>query len=93
MMGASSGATIRNSVVMGNDLYQDESPPKPGAPSIGTGRNAVIEGGAIIDKNAWIGNELVITPEGKPANIVGHNYYIRDGVLVVPKNAVIRTSI
>jgi hypothetical protein len=24
MMGASSGATIRNSVVMGNDLYQDE---------------------------------------------------------------------
>jgi glucose-1-phosphate adenylyltransferase len=51
-----SGATIRNSVVMGNDLYQDESPSKPGDPSIGTGRNAVIEG-AIIDKNARIGNE------------------------------------
>ena len=59
---ASSGATIRNSVVMVNDLYQDESPPKPGDPSIGTGRNAVIEG-AIIDKNARIGNEFVITPK------------------------------
>jgi len=91
MMGASSGATIRNFVVMGNDLYQDESP-KPGDPSIGTGRNAVIEG-AIIDKNAPIENELVITPEGKPANMDGDNYYIRDAVLVVPKNAVIRTSI
>ena len=44
-------------------------------------------------KNARIGNELVITPEGKPANMGGDNYYIRDGVLVVPKNAVIRTSI
>ena len=92
MKGASSGATIRNSVVMGNDLYQDESPSKPGDPSIGTGRNAVIEG-AIIDKNARIGNEVVITPEGKPTNVDGDNYYIRDGVLVVPKNAVIRTSI
>ena len=61
-------------------------------PSIGTGCNAVIEG-AIIDKNARIGNEVVITPEGKPANMDGDNYYIRDGVLVVPKNAVIRTSI
>ena len=52
----------------------------------------VIEG-AIIDKNARIGNEVVIPPEGKPANMDGDNYYIRDGVLVVPKNAVIRTSI
>jgi glucose-1-phosphate adenylyltransferase len=48
---------------MGNDLYQDESPSKPGDPSIGIGRNAVIEG-AIIDKNARIGNGVVITPEG-----------------------------
>jgi glucose-1-phosphate adenylyltransferase len=52
----------------------------------------VIEG-AIIDKNARIGNEFVITPEGKPANMDGDNYYIRDAVLGVPKNAVIRTSI
>jgi glucose-1-phosphate adenylyltransferase len=63
-----------------------------GDPSIGTRRNAVIEG-VIIDKNARIGNELVITPEGKPANMDGDNCYIRDAVLVVPKKAVIRTSI
>jgi len=34
----------------------------------------------------------VITPEGKPENVDGENYYIRDGVVVVPKGAVIRTE-
>jgi glucose-1-phosphate adenylyltransferase len=31
----------------------------------------------------------VITPESKSANVDGANYYIRDGVVVVPKGAVI----
>jgi glucose-1-phosphate adenylyltransferase len=87
-----SGATVRNSVVMGSDFYQDESQSRPGDPPIGIGRNAKIEG-AIIDKNARIGEGVVITGNGKPMNMDGDNYYIRDGVVVVPKNAVIRTSI
>jgi UDP-3-O-[3-hydroxymyristoyl] glucosamine N-acyltransferase len=45
--------------------------------------------GALIDKNARIGDGVVITPEGKPENVDGNNYYIRDGVVVVPKGAVI----
>jgi glucose-1-phosphate adenylyltransferase len=84
-----SGATIRNSVLMGADFYEGEGPPPaPGKPPLGIGRNAVIDG-AIIDKNARIGDGVVITPEGKPANVDGGNYYIRDGVVVVPKGAVI----
>jgi glucose-1-phosphate adenylyltransferase len=83
------GATIRNSVLMGADFYEGEGPPPaPGNPPLGIGRNAVIDG-AIIDKNARIGDGVVITPEGKPANVDGGNYYIRDGVVVVPKGAVI----
>jgi glucose-1-phosphate adenylyltransferase len=35
----------------------------------------------------------VIMPEGKPANMDGDSYFIRDGVVVVPKNSVILTSI
>jgi glucose-1-phosphate adenylyltransferase len=31
----------------------------------------------------------VITPEGKPADLDADNYFIRDGIVVVPKNAVI----
>ena len=48
-----------------------------------------IDDGAIIDKNARIGEGVVITPEGKPANADGKNYCIRDGVVVVPKGTVI----
>jgi glucose-1-phosphate adenylyltransferase len=31
----------------------------------------------------------VITPEGKPVDVDGDNYHIRDGVVVIPKGAVI----
>jgi glucose-1-phosphate adenylyltransferase len=83
------GSTIRNSVLMGADFYQQEDP-QPGSdrPPLGIGQHCVIEG-AIIDKNARIGDGVVITPEGKPDNVDGDNYYVRDGVIVVPKGAVI----
>ena len=44
---------------------------------------------AIIDKNARIADGVVITPEGKPPNFDADNYFIRDGIVVIPKNAVI----
>ena len=44
---------------------------------------------AIIDKNTSIGDDVVITPEGKPAKFDGPNFYIRDGIVIVPKNTVI----
>jgi glucose-1-phosphate adenylyltransferase len=84
-----SGARIRDTVMMGADFYEGEGPqPAPGSPALGIGRKAVIQG-AIIDKNARIGEGVVITPEGKSANVDGPNYYIRDGVVVVPKGAII----
>jgi glucose-1-phosphate adenylyltransferase len=84
-----SGATIRNSIVMGADYYEtDPSADRLRLPPIGIGRNCVIDR-AIIDKNARIADGVVITPEGKPADFDGGNYFIRDGIVVVPKNAVI----
>jgi glucose-1-phosphate adenylyltransferase len=84
-----SGATIRNSVIMGGDHFEGAAPqPSPDAPPIGIGRNCVIDR-AIIDKNARIGDGVVITPEGKEANLDAPNYFIRDGIVVVPKDAVI----
>ncbi|MGZ4983269.1 MAG: glucose-1-phosphate adenylyltransferase [Chthoniobacterales bacterium] len=83
------GATIRNSVVMGADFYETDPTTIPeGVPPIGVGRNCVIDR-AIIDKNARIADGVVITPEGKPADLDASNYFIRDGIVVVPKNAVI----
>lgn len=85
-----SGATIRNSVLMGADFYEDEATTgrSAGDPPLGIGRNSVIDR-AIIDKNARIGQGVVITPDGKAPNVDGQNFFIRDGVVVVPKNAVI----
>ena len=36
-----------------------------------------------------IGSNCVITPEGKPDNVDHPLYFIRDGVVVIPKNAII----
>jgi glucose-1-phosphate adenylyltransferase len=82
-----SGTTIRNSVVMGADFY-DVDNAAGGGPPVGIGRNCVIDH-AIIDKNARIGDGAVVTPEGKPENFDGPNYYIRDGIVIVPKGATI----
>ncbi len=84
-----SGATIRNSVIMGGDHFEGAAPaPSADTPPIGIGRNCVIDR-AIIDKNARIGDGVVITPEGKESNLDAGNYYIRDGIVVVPKDAII----
>ncbi len=94
-----SGTTIKNSVVMGADYYEENHPHVEGQPPLGIGENCVIDH-AIIDKNARIGNGAVITPEGKGDHCdgpVGRWYdgsekplwYIRDGIIIVPKNAVI----
>jgi glucose-1-phosphate adenylyltransferase len=83
-----SGATIRNSIIMGADYFEQDQPSDPSLPPIGIGRNCVIDR-AIIDKNARIADGVVVTPEGKPPNFDGEGYFIRDGIVVVPKDGVI----
>src|SRR5437879_1478718 len=87
-----SGATIRNSVVMGADYFEQDRPGATDVPPIGVGRNCVVDR-AIIDKNARIADGVVITPEGKAANLDADNYFIRDGIVVVPKNAVVPAGV
>jgi glucose-1-phosphate adenylyltransferase len=82
------GAVLRNVVMMGADFYESQTSAPPGAPPIGIGRNTTISD-AIVDKNARIGERVVISPDGKPAEYDGGNYYIRDGIVIIPKNAVI----
>src|SRR5262249_47112332 len=84
-----SGATIRNSVIMGGDYFEAGAPQSSlDVPPIGVGRNCVIDR-AIVDKNGRIGDGVVITPEGKQENFDADNYFIRDGIVVVPKDSVI----
>ena len=52
------------------------------------GKGCTIES-AIIDKNVHIGDNCVISPKGKPDQLDGDHFYIRDGIVVIPKGAVI----
>ena len=78
---------------MGNDYFESQESidenTKEGIPPIGIGSNCQIEE-AIIDKNARIGNNVVISPKDKPDHMDGDNFYVRDGIVVIPKNAVIK---
>jgi len=85
-----SGTSVRNSIVMGADFYDHDMAAKEKAGDVpyGIGKNCVVEH-TIVDKNARIGDGSVIAPEGKPASFDGPNYYIRDGIVIIPKNAII----
>jgi glucose-1-phosphate adenylyltransferase len=87
-----SGAKISRTVMMGCDYYESmesiQDHEAKGVPRIGIGKNARIEN-AIIDKNARIGDDVVISPEGKADSVDHPMYYIRDGIVIIPKNAVI----
>ncbi len=82
------GATIRDTIIMGADFYAGAAGTDPDRPPPGIGRNCRIER-AIIDKNVHIGDNVVITPEGKPDEMDGENFYIRDGIVCIPKDAII----
>jgi len=83
------GSTLKDVIMMGADHYEADLPKAAeGVPSIGIGRDCHIEC-AIIDKNARIGDKVVISPKGKAPDTDGEGYYIRDGIVVIPKNSVI----
>ena len=81
------GSVVRRCVIMGCDFFERGTPPA-GVPRLGIGQGCHIEH-AIIDKNARIGDGVRISPAGKPENLDAETYYIRDGIVVIPKDAVI----
>jgi len=83
-----SDAVLQNVVMMGADYYEKEMPGPGAGPRCGIGRGTTIKD-AIVDKNARIGERVVISPDGKPDSMDGENFSIRDGVVIIPKNAVI----
>ncbi len=88
----SAGCELTRTILIGCDYYESEASIQQyeaqGIPRIGIGRNTRIEN-AIIDKNARIGENCVLSPVGKPENMDHGLYYIRDGIIIIPKNGVI----
>jgi glucose-1-phosphate adenylyltransferase len=85
-------STLDRSIMMGADLFETEEQIKKnqeqGIPSLGIGRECEIRN-AILDKNVRIGNHVKITNAHNISEETFEDYVIRDGIVVLAKNAVI----
>ncbi len=87
------GSYLDGVISMGADYYensiQKQHNAESGVPNIGIGKNCKIRK-AIIDKNARIGDNCMIgMGDSVPSDGDHGNFYVADGIIVIPKNAVI----
>jgi glucose-1-phosphate adenylyltransferase len=86
LRGVIRSSKVSNALIMGIDSHYP--PPLPGEPPPGIGEGCEISN-AIIDKNARIGRGVRITNHRDAGDGEGEGWTIRDGIVVVAKNAVI----
>ena len=90
----SEGATIDNAYIMGDDYYQTFEDMRRdlqnNLPRLGIGEGSVVRH-AIIDKNARIGRNTRLMNEAGVSEFDSPDgsFFIRDGIIIIPKNAVI----
>lgn len=86
------GTTVKHSIVMGADYYETsdelEANARSRIPNIGIGNHCTIIN-AIVDKNARIGDNVSIINAHNLKERDDDNYNIRDGIIVIPKSALI----
>jgi glucose-1-phosphate adenylyltransferase len=86
------GSQVRESLILGADYYETldelDGSAGRGVPPIGVGEDSIVAG-AILDKNARIGRGVRILNEAGVQEKDGDGYYIREGIVLVPKNGVI----
>jgi len=84
------GAAISRSVLLGADFYEADADAtaRGDNPRMGIGRDVVLDG-VIVDKNARIGDGARLVNESGVDQADGDGYYIRNGIIVVPRDGVI----
>ena len=79
-------------LMMGSDFYETETERAAqlarGIPPLGIGDKTIIRR-AILDKNVRVGDNVAIINEKNVQEADGDNYSIRDGIVIVPKNAIV----
>ncbi len=84
--------TLKNTVFMGGDYFPWHDPNEretvEGPERPGVGEDSYIEG-AIVDRNVSIGKRCIIKNRDNVQELDGDGFYIRDGIVVIPKNATI----
>jgi glucose-1-phosphate adenylyltransferase len=84
------GARITRSVLLGADHYEDEEAPSD--VPLGIGRDVVLDR-VIVDKNARIADGVRLVNDAGTLNEDGDGWFIRDGIIVVPKGATVKTGV
>lgn len=87
------GCQLSHTIVFGADTYEGENRRAAAVrgddlPPLGIGPGCIIQR-AIIDKNARIGAGCRLTNEAGIKHLDSEHYFIRDGVIIVPKHAVL----
>jgi glucose-1-phosphate adenylyltransferase len=81
--------TVRRSVLLGADYYEaDEDESGDRSVPLGVGMDSVLDR-VIVDKNARIGRGVRLVNERGVQEADGDNYYIRNGIIIIPKGAVV----
>lgn len=87
------GSRVLDSILMGNDFYEDDEVRAAnlakGIDAAGVGPDCIIER-AIIDKNARIGPGCILRGHPNRPDQDGDNWFVRDGIVIVPKNAALK---
>jgi glucose-1-phosphate adenylyltransferase len=88
------GTSVRRSVLLGADYYEldDVAPEQGDRPRLGIGQNVVLDR-VIVDKNARIGDDVRLVNEAGVQEADGDGYYIRNGIIIVPKDGVIQAGV
>jgi glucose-1-phosphate adenylyltransferase len=85
-------SALERTVMMGADIFETEDQIKRnqehGIPDLGIGRDCEMRN-SILDKNVRIGNHVKIINTRNVSEETSDNYVIRDGIVVIAKNAVI----
>ena len=88
------GSVLKQAVLLGEDFYEgeqhlhDSGGSREKEPPIGIGKGCLIER-AIVDKNVRIGDNVTIRGKEHVKEFESEQYWIRDGITVIPKGAVI----
>ena len=87
------GAEVRRSVLLGADFYEadDDATRRGDGPRLGIGRDVVLDK-VIVDKNARIGDCARLVNEANVQHADGDGYFIRNGIVIVPKDGVVKAG-
>ena len=90
-----SGYTLEKVIMMGSDFYETSEDIErlnvKHLPKVGIGKKCTLKN-VIIDKNVRIGNDVIITNKKKIQHQDSDFYCIRDGIVIIPKNTIVKSG-